>query len=491
MESNRNGTGLPRLATGVPGLDDVLGGGVPAGRVILLVGAPGTGKTTLSNQVAFAHAAVGGRAVVATLIVETHDLMLSNLESFEFFDPSLVGDRIHYLSLLGALEDGLDSLIDAIHRMVRETGATLMVVDGTAVVEELSQPFELRRFMQLLQAQAQLLGCTTLLLTGHVPDALGALGAHADGVILLASERVISREVRTLRTSKLRGAFHVTGLHEFTISRAGVTVHPRLEALVGRNRPPEQRGDMLQTGVTGLDPMLGGGLLSHSSTLLMGPPGAGKTLIGLTFVSEGAKQGERGLVAGFHETQEDLIRTASGIGLDLERQVTEGLVRILWEPPLELSVDAWAWQLLKAARDHGAKRVFIDSISDLERFIPSPFRMPSYSAALFNELRGQGATTMISADIEAYVDNCLTVPVPAASATMDNGILVRQVEVHSNLQRLISILKARQTGTDPAIREFVIGDQGVRVSVAFSVSAPGLLSGRTSPAEPGDSDPQE
>ena len=493
MEGDREAPGLPqlpRLATGVPGLDEVLGGGLPAGRTCLVAGPPGTGKTTLGNQLAFAHAAGGGRAVVATLLAEAHDLVLANLRGFRFFDPALAGDRVHYLSLLGALEDrGLDGVIVAIRQVVRETGATLLVVDGTVVVEEVAPSLlDLRRFAQRLQTQAPLLGCTTVLLTGHGPGELGPLGVHVDGVVMLANERKDVRSVRQIEVVKLRGAQHVTGAHEFAITEAGVRVHPRLEALAGWGRPAQDPREGLGTGVAGLDAMLGGGLMPFSSTLVVGTPGAGKTLLGLSFLAEGASRGERGLVAGFHETAAELTNTAAGIGLDLGRHIDTGLVRVLWDPPLEISADAWAWRLLAAVAEHRPRRVFVDAITDVQRLMASPQRTPTYVAALVNELRVRGATALIAAEIEAYADARLVVPVPAASATMDNGILLRQVELHSELRRLASVLKARQAATDPAIREFVIGDRGIVVTRPFAATS-GLLIGRGAQAEPVDVDP--
>ena len=428
----------------------------------MVAGSPGVGKTTLGNQLAFHHAATGGQALVTTLLAETHDLMLANLRGFRFFDPALVGDRVHYLNLFDALaeEGSTASLPPSVtwHARTppprRRWGGRHRRCGALAA--------RAASFRSAAAGPSRDPRATTVLLTSHTRDQLEVLGAHVDGVMVLANERFDSRHVRQLEVLKLRGGRHVGGAHEFLITDDGLTVHPRLESVVGWRRPPEQPSGLLGTGVPGLDAMLGGGLMPFSSTLLMGTPGAGKTLLGLSFLLEGARRGERGLLAGFHETEPALMSTAARIGLDLRGAIESGLIRIMWDPPLELSADAWAWRLLAAVEEHRPRRVFIDALTDIQRFVASPQRMPTFTAALTNELRALGATALIATEIDAYVDEQLAVPIPAASATMDNGLLVRQVEIRSSLLRLVSILKARQIGTDPAIREFVISDQGIR-----------------------------
>ena len=392
MMGNREATeapGPPRLETGVLGLDAVLGGGIPVGRTCMVAGSPGVGKTTLGNQLAFHHAATGGQALVTTLLAETHDLMLANLRGFRFFDASLVGDRVHYLNLFDALaEEGLDGIIAAVRRVARERGATLLVIDGAAVIEDLApSQLDLRRFVQQLQAQAAILGATTVLLTGHTRDQLEILGAHVDGVLVLANERFDSRHVRQLEVLKLRGGRHVRArmssrsprmasrcTRDWSPLSAGAVPRSSLSALLGHRRAGPRRHARRRADAL-------------SSTLVMGTPGAGKTLLGLSYLLEGARRGERGLLAGFHETEAALMSTAARIGLDLQGAIESGLIRILWDPPLELSADAWAWRLLAAVEEHRPRRVFIDALTDIQRFIASPQRMPTFTAALTNELR--------------------------------------------------------------------------------------------------------
>ena len=206
-----------------------------------------------------------------------------------------------------------------------------MIVDGTAVVEDLAPGvLDFRHLTNRLQAQSAMLGCTTVLLINRDPDQFGAAATHADGLVGLRQELIGDRRVRTLEVVKLRGVNHLGGRHEFSLGRTGVVVSPRLEAAMV-DAPPyvEPDGDRLGFGVPSLDAMLDGGLLPGSSTLLMGTPGAGKTLTSLHFAAEGARRGETTLIAGLHERPERVIRAGGRVGLDLAKPVADGLVRFM------------------------------------------------------------------------------------------------------------------------------------------------------------------
>jgi circadian clock protein KaiC len=262
-----------------------------------------------------------------------------------------------------------------------------------------------------------------------------------------------------------------------------MAVYPRLEAVAGTDRSDATGSDRLSTGVAGLDRMLGGGILPATSTMLLGSPGSGKTVLGLHFLAEGATRGERGLIATFHEKAGMLADVAAGMGRDLHGPIERGLVRVLWRPPLELSPDAWAWEVLAEVDTHRPVRLLIDGLSDIERLILRHERMNTFVPAFANELRRRGVTTLMTVELAAFVGTDLVAPVPAASATMDNGILLRHVELRSRLRRLVTVLKNRQSDVDPSIREFVMGSGGIAVGGVFDGAA-ALLTGAPAPVQP-------
>lgn len=475
---------IPRIKTGVPRFDTLLDGGLLADTATLIVGAPGTGKTTLGNQIAFAHAARGGTALFATALAERHERMLARLSGFEFFDSHQVGSRVHYLSVIDALEkEGLDGLLAVLRKEMRDRNATVLIFDGLSIIEDLSpSTLAFQRFLQQLQATAAFGHWTILLLAAQSSTVLHSAGQHVDGIILLEIEPINLRDVRSMRIVKMRGARHRLGRHGLDISDLGIEVFPRLEALVGTPAWSAEDREPLSLGISGLDRMLGGGLFPHSAAMLLGTPGSGKTLSGLHFIAEGAARGEPGLIATFHEPESRLVRTAAKLGKDLAGPIADGTVKVFWRPPMELNADAWGWQLLDAIDRLKPIRLFVDGLSDVQRMIPFPDRMAVFVPAFAHELRSRRVTTLMSVEIDAYVSDDLSAPVPAVSATMDTGILLRHVEVGSRIHRLVSVLKARESVTDSSIREFVIGPQGIEVAAIFT-GASGLLTGTAMTAD--------
>lgn len=473
----------PRLRTRIRGFDRLLDGGLLAGDAYLVSGGPGTGKTTLSNQLAFQHAAAGDSAVIFMLQTEPHEWMLAHLGGFEFVRPELINKRVHYISLLRQIEsDGLPGVLQAIQTAVRTHNASLIVLDGAELLETVRSDHESAsthgRFVRDLQARAAMLNCTVVLLAARTAQPM--LAPYVDGVIELDYEPVHSRDARWIRVAKQRGARHLSGRHEFEIDSHGIQIFPRLESVAGRRLALwDDFSERLSTGVEGLDRMLGGGLVEGSTTAIFGTPGVGKTLLNLQFQGAGALEDETGLHVSFHETAETLISTSERLDLPYGDCLASGCLHIMRAPSLERSPDGWAWSVLEAIDELRPNRLTIDAFTDVARMFAYPQRQTDFGVAFSNELRRRGVTTLLNLELETYVSQTLDFPVPRIAPMIDSGILMRSVEFESSLHRMISIVKHRQSWFDPSIREFTIGLGGIQIGER--IDAGKLLSSSSEP----------
>ena len=470
----------PRLRTRIKGFDRLLDGGMLAGDSYLISGGPGTGKTTLGNQLAFQHAAAGESAVIFMLRTEPHEWMLAHLGGFDFVRPELINKRLHYVSLLRQLEnDGLAGVLQSIQSVVREYNASLIVLDGAGLVEATSQSEGgYGRFVLDLQARASMLNCTSVLLSARTAQPV--LAPYVDGVIELDFEPVESRDLRWIRVSKQRGARHLNGRHQFAIDRSGVTVFPRLESVSSVANPPWPGSERrISSGVSGLDVMLDGGLTEGSTTAVFGTPGIGKTLLSLQFLGAVAQKDETGLHVTFDESAEVLSATSDRLGLPFGDQIRSGSLRVKQEPKLERSPDGWAWAVLEAVDEFHPTRLTIDAFTDVARMFAMPSRQTSFGVAFSNELRSRGVTTLVTLEIDSFVSQTVDFPVPRISPRIDTGILMRSVELNSSVRRMVSVMKHRQSCFDPAIREFKVDQGGILIGEKFDASK--LLTGSAEP----------
>ncbi|MCY0997041.1 circadian clock protein KaiC [Myxococcus sp. MISCRS1] len=471
----------PRLETGVPRLDFITKGGLIKGASYAVLGPPGSGKTVLAHQIAFWHVKHGGKALYVTLLTESHARMLANLEGMSFFDASVIPEKLHYISGYRQLEsEGLKGLLELVRRAARQHQATLLILDGMDVAKDLARgDLTYKRFLQELQTFIGILGCTTLLLSPHDPAELLPETTAVDGIFALSLWLSGPRAVRELVTLKFRGSDALLGKHELEISDRGVIVHPRTEVQFAD--PVEQvEGERVRMGfgVPRLDESLHGGLLSGSTTMLLGAPGTGKTLLGLRFLLEGARQGQPGVYFGFYETSQRLIEKAEGVGMgDLRKHVDAGLIEIQWQPPLEHNMDALAERLLERIHERKVKRLrlFVDSVAGFRSAAVYPERMSRFFSALSHQLRMLDVTTLYSDETALFTPG-VEVPQPDATAYVENVILLRYVELRSQLYRLISIMKMRESQYDSGIREFSITDKGITVADTFE-SAEAVLTG--------------
>jgi len=467
-----------RMRSSVPGLDVLLGGGLPEGRAYLLRGGAGTGKTVLAAQLAFDLARAGSNSVFVTMLSEAHATLMQNLRTLSFFDEGLISERLTFVSGFQSLvEGGLPRLATLLRESIREHRARLLVVDHiSAAVDVAEEPLDLKRFLRDLSTFGSFAGCTGLFIaTGESPGPKRAfVETIADGVIELGRVASELRTQRTIEVLKLRGSGYLEGKHMTDITSDGLVIHPRVEArLCARPSTTPEPPTRARFGMRRLDEMLKGGLVVGSATGVLGASGAGKTLLGLQFLREGARRREPGLYFGFYEMPPRLLAKARGVGLPLDRP--RGAIELIWQPPLELTLDAVAERLLDAVDRRNVRRLFIDGADALRTAALFPKRLPRFLAALMNELRLRQVTTIVSNEIEIFAP-FVSSSKGNTSAAFDNLILLRYVELRSQLRRLLSIVKVHESDYDSSIREFSITSRGIVLSDTFE-SAEALLSG--------------
>jgi circadian clock protein KaiC len=469
---------MQRFETGIPGLDDVLLGGFFRGGVNLVVGPPGIGKTILAAQIAFHHARGGGRAVYMTVLAEPHERMIEHLRSMRFFEEHAIPDSLYFVNGYRELEkEGLPALLKLVRSTIHDHRASVLVIDGASVLTGLAcAPSELQKFAYELNAHLSAAGCTGFVLsTGGRQLAEEAM---FESITLLEERRIALRTVSELRIVKLRGSDFLRGAHRFTVTSEGITVFPRPEAVAAHRaaaatathlEASTSNGEEPQRaafGIRELDAMLHGGIHVGTTTMLLGAPGSGKTLLGTSFLFQGASLGERGLYFGFFESPNRLAAKAAGVGLDIAQHAVRGTLAIVTQLPVEQLLDGLAVRLIDAARRQRATRVFIDGMDGFRQVTADPERLPAFFIALAHELRALGATTVLSAEADLFRPE-VRFPLEGIAAAVDNIIFLRYVELHAQLRRLISILKLREGAYDTSLREFRITERGFALEETF------------------------
>ena len=323
---------INKLPTGVPGLDEIVGGGLPEFSFNIIAGAPGSGKTTLAHQFVFANATPERPALYFTVLGESAIKMLRYQQQYTFFDPAKLPDSIRFINLSQVvLEQDLGAVLREITDEVEKANPAVVVVDSfRTMVRKPQSDMELQSFIQRLALFLASWQATTFLIGEYAEDELrdNPIFTVADGLFWLRQTPERNSIVRKLQIIKLRGQDSVPGLHTFRITDAGVQAFSRTFGLTGHLKdPPSHR--RLCFGIPELDKMLGGGVREGDSVLVAGSSGTGKSVLATQFIAEGIRQGEPGIVAVFEERPQAYAERASTLGLDLDTPQKDGNLTIL------------------------------------------------------------------------------------------------------------------------------------------------------------------
>lgn len=474
---------IPRARTGVPGLDDILAGGLAIGRVFLLEGTPGTGKTTIALRFLLEGAKEGEQGLYVTLSETANELRTAaashgwdlgdKIEVFEVAPPESLLDAEQQQSLLYSSDLELGETTKLIFEAVERTRAKRIVLDSLSEIRLLGQSsLRYRRQILALKHYFARRGSTVLLLDDLTADTLDkTVHSVANGVLRLEEMAPdYGGERRRMRVIKYRAQSFRGGYHDFTIRAGGVRVFPRLVA--AEHRRQVERG-RVGSGIQGLDTLLGGGIEQGSSTLLLGPAGSGKSIITLQFVAEAIRRGGKAAMFIFDEEIGLLFDRARPLGFDLAAMRDAGTLRIMQLDAAELSPGEFAHNVRAAVQDPAVKTVVIDSLNGYQAAMPQENSLILHMHEILQFLNRHGVSTFLTV-AQAGMMGEMKSPVDVTYLA-DSVIMLRFFEVRGSVKRAISVVKKRTGRHESTIREFWI-DGGLHVGEPL-VDFQGVLRG--------------
>lgn len=456
---------MEHWTTGISELDLVLGGGLPAGSLVVVAGGPGTGKTILAQQICFANATPERRAIYYSTFSEPHVKLVRYLEQFDFFDAGALEERVEFVNLEALLldeegehKDGLAPLVTEVVRSCFERRPSVVVIDSAKALRDFADEQAVRRVFHDLSGRVAHTETTLLFLGEYAPVELESSPEFslADGILQLANEPHEPVDRRWLRVVKMRGAHHLAGKHTLAIGETGVEISPRLETLTPEDADLD--GGRIASGIPGLDEMVGGGIPEGDVTALLGPSGSGKTAAALRFVAQGIEEGERCLYFSFQEDGDQLVKKAASFGWKLAAARESGQLLIHHVPQGNLNLDMLGSAVRAGLAEGTARRVVIDSLAELVFAAREVARFPAYARTLAGFMRAAGATALVTSEIATL--GPIAEPLGGLSFLFHNVVLLRYIEIESELRRAAAVLKMRDSDHEKGLRQFELGADG-------------------------------
>lgn len=452
----------------IEGLDDITAGGLARGRLFLLEGSPGTGKTTIATQFLMAGAAAGERALYITLSetedefrtgAQSHGWSLEGIDIFELVPPESLLDDQQQQSLLYSSDLELGETTQRIFKAFGKVKPQRVVLDSLSEIRLLAQSsLRYRRQILALKHYFARSGATVLMLddlSGESNDKTMHSVAH--GVIRLEElSPEYGAERRRLKIVKYRGQRYRGGYHDFVIETGGVRVFPRLVS--AEHRKTFDR-EMLATESDELNALLGGGISRGSSVLVLGPAGTGKSLLALTFVAGAVNRGEKAAMFVFDEELGLLINRAEGLGIDLQPMIDAGNLVLEQIDAAELTPGELSERVRRCVEEHDARTVVIDSLNGYQAAMPGEHALVLHMHELLQYLNRRGASTFLTVAQHGLVGD-MKAPVDVTYLA-DTVILLRYFEAFGRVRRAMSIIKKRTGSHEDTIREYRIDSRGI------------------------------
>jgi circadian clock protein KaiC len=463
---------MQRLRTGIPGFDEVTQGGLIADRIYLVDGDPGAGKTTFALQFLLEGVRNGERCLYVTLSetrdelasgARSHGWSLEGLEVFELLADAQDLDGEDELTMLNPSEVELGETTRKVLEVVERTKPTRMVFDSLSEMRLLAQN-SLRYRRQILALKQFFVGraCTVVLLddrTAEGPDM--QLHSIAHGVFSLEFKSPPYGQLRReLEIIKYRGSDFASGFHDFVIRTGGIRVFPRL---VASDHVTKFTREMIPSGVRTLDSLLGGGIERGTSTLLMGPPGCGKSTIAMQYAAAAAERGGHAVAFAFDETKAALLARSTGLGLRIVEGTGAGQIMIRQIDPVEISPGEFAHVVRASVEEHDARVVVIDSLNGYLNAMPHSNYLTAQLHELLSYLNNSGVATFIVVAQSGMMGSNMTSPVDA-SYLADSVVMLRYFEYGGRIKKAISVLKKRTGAHEESIREMWFDEAGIHLS---------------------------
>src|ERR1700722_4248435 len=468
--SNDNTPGPARIETGIAGLDDILGGGLPQGHLYLIEGDPGTGKTTLALQFLLAGIRQGENVIYVTLsesrkeleeVARSHGWSTESLQIYEMAGDDDLRPEAQY-TVFHPSEVELADTITAILEQVDATQPQRVVFDSLSELRMLARdPLKYRRQILALKRHFAGRNCTVLLLDDRTAEGQHDLQLQsiAHGVIMMQSlERDFGIKRRRVEVRKLRGSAYREGFHDYTIETGGISIYPRL--IAAEHKPGFDRRPV-PSGIKELDDLFCGGIDTGTSTLFIGPAGCGKSTIALRYAVSSAERGEKAVIFTFDEAIATLLERAKGLGMEVATLLAEGTLEIQQVDPAELAPGEFVARVRRLVEQEQLQVVVIDSMNGFLNAMPHEQFLAMQLHELLSYLGQQGVATILTLAQHGFIGTMQSSI--DVSYLADTVLLFRYFEHHGEIRQALSVIKKRSGLHERSIRELALRNNEILV----------------------------